>query len=94
MQVEGGPDTLVGLRWWHPYVDDRQIGRGLVHGAEESLGVADYRHHVVACLRQQPSNAFAEKDAVFGDHDAHGSSARTTVGPPAGLDTLSRPSTA
>ena len=44
---------------------------------------------VVPGVGEQPDHAFAQQQQVFGDHDAHGNSARRTVGPPGGLVTVS-----
>jgi len=55
------------------------------------LGLGD---DVDRALAQQRDDALAQQRVVLDDHDAHGSSARIVVGPPAGLVTLSAPSIA
>ena len=44
--------------------------------------------------REQARQPVAQQGEILGDQDAHGSSARTVVGPPGGLVTVSRPSSA
>src|SRR5919109_886491 len=53
-------------------------------------GGGDLEAHVA----QEADEAVAQEREVLGDHDAHGSSALIVVGPPAGLWTVSEPSSA
>ena len=47
--------------------------------------------HLVAGVGQDPLDACPQQRGVLGDHDAHGSTAVTIVGPVAGLDTVNVP---
>src|SRR5690349_23632804 len=40
-------------------------------------------------VSEEANEALAQQHRILGDHDPHGSSARTTVGPPSGLETES-----
>ena len=59
-----------------------------------SVAVAHGRDDVESVVLEQAREAVAQERQVLGDHDAHGSSARTVVGPPPGLVTRSEPSSA
>src|SRR5262245_570873 len=78
----------------HPHVDDRNIGLVLFDRLQELLRVADGGDHVEAPVGQELGQAGPQQDRVFGDHDAHGSSAVMVVGPPTGLSTVNTPWTA
>ena len=71
-----------------------RVGLVLVDRAHELLAVVGLGHDVDAGAPQQRGDALAHEQAVVGDHDPHGSSARTTVPAPSGLSTRSRPSSA
>ena len=58
---------------------------------DERVGVVDGRDDLEAVSREQAHHPVAQQREVLGDHDPHGSSARTTVGPPAGLVDGERP---
>ena len=59
--------------------------------ATSGVGVADAGDHVLARIDQQAGDALAQQHRVLGDHDAHGSTARRIVGPPAGLSRWMEP---
>ena len=61
---------------------------------DERVGVGDLGDDVEVVVAEQPGEPVAQEREVLGDHDAHGSSARIVVGPPAGLCTVSVPSSA
>ena len=61
---------------------------------EQLLGGRRLGHDVDARAPQERGDALAHQRAVVGDHDAHGSSAVTTVPAPGGLVTRSVPSSA
>ena len=63
-------------------------------GDERGLRVADRLDDLDAMGREEADQPVAQEDRVLGDHDPHGISARSTVGPPAGLVTVRVPSTA
>ena len=65
-------------------------GRCSSTAARNASASADGGDHVEARVAQQAREAVAQQREVLGDHDAHGSSARTMVGPPAGLATRQR----
>ena len=60
----------------------------------ERRAVRDGRDDVEAVVAQQPGQAVAQQREVLGDHNAQGITALIVVGPPAGLTTTSRPSSA
>jgi hypothetical protein len=84
--VKGGPYALVGEGGWHADVDD--AGVHLVRGqrAQQARTVADGGDHVHTVLGEQPGQGLPEQAGILGDHDAHGTSTVTTVGPPGGLE--------
>jgi hypothetical protein len=65
-----GPYALVGMRWWHPDVDHRDVGvpgpgpvvqgRGVAHGCD-----------LVSSHLQQLRQPVAQDGEVFGDQEAH-----------------------
>ena len=59
-------------------------------GASERLAVVDRGDDLEAAVAQQAVEPVAQQREVLGDHDAHGSSARTSVGPPGGLSIAQR----
>ena len=64
----------------------------LFDGLHQRRTVSHGGYHVVAVLGQQPDEALTQEDRVVGHHDfQHGSSTLISVGPPAGLTTLSVP---
>ena len=54
----------------------------------------DGRDDVEPVVAQEPRQAVAQQREILGDHDPHGITARTVVGPPAGLEISSVPSSA
>ena len=66
----------------------------LADGRAEAIRVVDGGDHVVPGVLEEPAEALAEQDLVFGDHHPHGSSAVTTVPRPGGLSTVSVPPSA
>ena len=61
---------------------------------DERVGVVDRRDDLEAVRLEQAHHPVAQEREVLGDHDPHGSSTRTIVGPPRGLVTASVPSSA
>ena len=86
--------SLVGERRRHPDVDDRDVGLVLLDLAQQLLAGRRLRHHVDPGAPQERDDALAHERAVVRDHDAHGSSAVTTVPAPGGLVTSRCPSSA
>ncbi len=87
-QVAGGPRAVGSRVWRHVDVDDGQVGTGLVHGGGERVGVPDGGDDLVACVGEEPGEALAEQDGIFGDHRAHGSTASIRVPRPAVASTV------
>ena len=92
-RLDRGAQALVGVGRGHANVDDREIGAVTLDGDEERIAVPDALDDLDLLVGEQPREALAQQHRVLCDHDAHGSSARTIVGPPAGLETVSVPST-
>ena len=62
--------------------------------AMQRVGVADRGDDLVAGVGEQRREALAQQDEVLGDHDAHGSSARTRSARPPGCRRPASPSSA
>ena len=90
---QGRAQALVGEGGRHPDVDDDRVRALRVDRAQELLGVALGRGHLVPGLGEQPGQPLAQQHGVLRDHYPHGSSAAMIVGPPDGDSTESRPST-
>ena len=56
----------------------------LVDGGDQRLGVAD-GPNLVPGVSEDVGEPFAQQGGVLSDHQTHGSSTRSTVGPPLGL---------
>src|SRR4051795_3822685 len=89
-----GLDALVGLGRGHADVHDGHVGLVKVDRGQQLIRVRRLRDHVDALAAHEGRDALAQQAAVVGDHDAHGSSAVTTVPSPAGLRMRSVPSSA
>ena len=77
----GGIRTSTIARSGLQFVDDaQQVGR-IGHAGD----------HVVPGVGEDALDARPQQRGVLGDHDAHGSTAVTMVGPVAGLDTVKVP---
>ena len=75
----------------HAHVDDRQVGLVALDDGEQVVGVVDGGDHLLPGVGQQPREAGAQEHGVLGDHDPHGSSTSSVVGPPGGLTTCMLP---
>ena len=60
-------------------------------GAEQLVGVADGGDDLLAGVGEDPGEPGPQQHGVLGDHDPHGSSTDTVVGPPFGLMTYMFP---
>ena len=89
-----GPQALVGVRRRQAYVDHGGLGVGVLAARGEVGGVVDRGQDREAVRLEQLDQAGPEEGVVFGEDKSHGTSRVTTVGPPAGLDTLIVPSNA
>ena len=83
-RLERGAHALVLEAGRQAHVDDADVGAVLVDGGQEGLAVGDRGHDLEAVLVEQAADALAQQREVLGDHDAHGTSAYRTVGPPRG----------
>src|SRR5690606_30273464 len=63
-------------------------------GLQQRLGVADRGDDLLAGIGQETGDACSQQHRVLGDHDPHGSSTSTEVGPPTGLSTWIQPPSA
>ena len=72
-------------------VDDRDVGTFAHDRSHECVAVGDSRDDLEPVVAEQSRESVAQERQVFGDHDPHGITARTVVGPPGGLVTLERP---
>src|SRR4051812_46701135 len=89
-----GLDALVGLGRRHADVDDGQIGLVEVDRREQLIAGRRLGDDVDSLAAHEGHDALSQQRAVVGDHDAHGSSAVTTVPSPGGLRTRRFPSSA
>ena len=92
--LERRPHALVVVRRRQADVDDRDVRRVAANLEQQVLGGLAAADHLEPVLGQQAREPLPQQDAVLGDHDAHGISARSRVPPPVGLQTRSRPSSA
>ena len=92
--LDGRPQPLVGVRRRHPDVDHGDVRAVLAHRPDERGTVGHRGHDLGAGLLEEPDQALAEQDRVLGQDYPHGRSAVSRVGPPRGLSTSNRPSTA
>ena len=90
-RLDRGAKALVPERRRQTDVDDRDVGLLDHDRAEQVRAVVDGGHDLEAAVLEQADEPLAEQREVLGDHDAHGISARTIVGPPSGLVTTQRP---
>ena len=65
-----------------------------VDRVDAALAVADGRDHLLARVDQQAGEPGPQQHGVLGDHDPHGISTSSVVGPPGGLITCIVPPTA
>ena len=85
--------ALVGEAGREPDVDEREVGLVLDDRLDERRPGVDGGDDLPPAVAQQAGEALAQEGQVFGDDDAHGSSARIVV--PSSPDcTASRPSSA
>ena len=93
-ELQRRAQALVGVRRRHADVEHADVRAVLLDRLQQRLGVRHGGDDLEPAVVQQPLQAGAQEQRVLGDQDAHGSSARTMVGPPDGLQTVRRPSTA
>src|SRR4051794_8445614 len=89
---KGCAQAFVRLSWWHPDVDDGDVGPQLQQGFERLRSGARGRDDLVAVRLDQSDDPVAEQVEVFGYKDSHGTTILTLVGPPTGLVTSQTPS--
>jgi hypothetical protein len=75
----GSAQSFVGVRRWHPDVDDRHVRLGALHQLEQSLAVGSEPHDLESGFREKAGEAFTEDHGVVGHRYAHGISARSVV---------------
>ena len=90
----GRAQSLVGVRRWHPDVDDRDVRAGALDQLEQAVAVGGEPDDFEAGFFEQPGEAFAQDDRVVGQRYAHGISARSVVPRPGGLEIVNRPPSA
>src|SRR5439155_14843097 len=90
-RLHGRAQPLVGVRRRHPHVHDRHVRPVRDDRLYQRRPIADHGDHLVPVLGQQPDEALPQQYRVVGHDYPHGSSARISVGPPAGLTTSSVP---
>ena len=81
----GGTQPLVGVRWRHPDVDDRDVGLVARDLEEQVVCTGGLGDHVYSGIAEQGREPVADQQAVVGDHDAHGITAEIVVPIPSGL---------
>src|SRR5262249_46839011 len=87
-------EALVAEGRRQPDVDDRNVGLLEHDRMDEGVLVRDGGDDLEAAVPEQSREAVAQKREILGDHDAHGITAWTNVGPPGGLVTAHAPSSA
>jgi hypothetical protein len=74
-QLERGAQSLVAECRREPDVDDRDVGPLAPRGVDQCVAVGDRVDDVEAVVAQESAQPVAQEREVFGDQDAHGSSA-------------------
>src|SRR6266511_4670882 len=75
----GRDESLVRVGGWHLDVDDGNVRPPTLDEGEERLGIAGLACDLEPGVREDPRDTLADERGVIGDHDAHGTSARTRV---------------
>ncbi len=78
----------------HPDVGDHHVGPVRARRLNQMVGARDRGDHLGAAAGEYRPDTFEEQRLVIGDHDAHGTFARTIVPPPGGLSTANSPPSA
>src|SRR3954454_7454623 len=86
-----GLDALVSLRRRHADVHDGEIRLVEIDRREQLVAGRRLRHDIDPLAAHEGHDALSQQRTVVGDHDAHESSAVTTVPSPGGLRTRSVP---
>src|SRR3954454_9642799 len=89
--LERSRKTFVVVRRRQADVHDRDVRRIALHHEQQIVGRLALCDDLEFSVCQKPRKSFSQKDTVLGDRYPHGSSARTRVPPPAGLQTRSTP---
>lgn len=58
---ESGPETVVGVRRWHPHVDDGEVGFVAANGDQQLVGVADGGNDILAGVGKDAGEAGAQQ---------------------------------
>src|SRR5215210_4480099 len=92
--LERSTKALIVVRGWQADVDDRHVRLVVLNLQKQIVDCLAASDDLEPILTQQALETLAKQHAVFGDHDAHGISARNRVPLPIGLQTRRRPSSA
>src|SRR3954466_3179230 len=84
---ERGPSSLVAMGRRHAHVGNNDIRSLLGDGDEQFLRISDVSDDLDVRVTEKAYQPGPEEDVVLSDHNAHGSTARTTVPVPAELVT-------
>jgi hypothetical protein len=71
--------ALVGVRWWHPDVDDRHIGPIERHEPVQMLGIGRFPNDPHPTRAEQPDQTGPHDQRVVGDDYPHGSTTLTPI---------------
>src|SRR5262249_53859486 len=93
-ELERGADAFVGERRRQANVDDADVRLVLGRSCLELVRGGDGRSDVDLVVIEQSRQRVAQEARVLDDDYAHGISARSTVGPPAGLSSSTVPPSA
>src|SRR5262249_15587905 len=93
-KLEGGAQAFVAEVGRQADVDDCDVRLLAERRVDKGVCVGTRRDDVETVVAEEPCEPLAEEREILGDYDPHGSSARIDVGPPAGLETKSEPSSA
>ena len=88
------PKTVVGHVGWHAHVHDGEVRTVHFHRFDERRRVADFGDHVSPASSSTWITPTRSRTASSADHDPHGISTITLVGPPVGLRTRIHPPSA
>ena len=65
-------ETLGGVRWWHPDVDDRHLRVDRTDQGEQLDPIAGLADHPEPRTLEQAGQAFTQQDVVVGQHHPRG----------------------
>ncbi len=63
----GGPETLIGVRRWHPDVDDHHVRQVFSSCAQKTIRVVDLRDDIESCVDEEARDALPDEHRIVGE---------------------------